>query len=102
MKTRSQTKQEIVSMMPLPEDVATREILKKDPSSDIYEVKFVELEVNINFDEASAAWKSNKRSTGNGTYKYVCQGVSKTGVKCSREPVLFCDYCKRHQIKNNI
>ena len=27
--------------------------------------------VNIDFDEASAAWKKNKKSTGNGCYTYV-------------------------------
>ena len=28
-------------------------------------------EVNIDFNEASEAWKANKRSIGNGSYKYV-------------------------------
>ena len=30
----------------------------------------IELEVNIDFDEASKAWKANKKSNGNGTYTY--------------------------------
>jgi hypothetical protein len=29
-----------------------------------------ELEVNINFDEASLAWRKNKRRLGNGQFKY--------------------------------
>jgi hypothetical protein len=29
------------------------------------------LAVNIDFDEASKAWNSNKRKLGNGTYEYV-------------------------------
>lgn len=29
-------------------------------------------EVNIDFDAASEAWKANKRSIGNGSYRYVC------------------------------
>jgi len=29
-------------------------------------------EVNIDFDGASEAWKANKSSIGNGSYKYVC------------------------------
>lgn len=43
MKTRSQTKYE---------------------NSEIYQV-------NIDFDAASQAWKSNKKSIGNGSYRYI-------------------------------
>ena len=53
-------------------------------------------EVNIDFDEASAAWKSNKRPTGNGCYKYVCCYVTKTARKCNKEPIHFSDFCKTH------
>ena len=28
-------------------------------------------EVNIDFDEASEAWRANKKYIGNGTYKYI-------------------------------
>jgi hypothetical protein len=28
-------------------------------------------EVNIDFDEASREWKKNKKSIGNGEYKYI-------------------------------
>jgi hypothetical protein len=37
----------------------------------------------VDFDEASTAWKLNKKSTGNGCYKYVCVKVKKmdTSVK---------------------
>ena len=41
-------------------------------------------EVNIDFDEASEAWKSNKKYMGNGTYKYVCCGHYKNGKSCNR------------------
>ena len=30
-----------------------------------------ELEVNIDFDEASCEWRRNKRYTGNGTFEYI-------------------------------
>jgi hypothetical protein len=33
------------------------------------------LEVNIDFDEAINAWRSNKKSIGNGHYKYICQVI---------------------------
>jgi hypothetical protein len=49
-------------------------------------------EVNIDFDEASTAWKANKISTGNGCYKYidnVCGVVMKNGNTCMREKCHF-------------
>ena len=64
------------------------------------QLDIVEYEVNIDFDEASAVWKANKKSKGNGTYRYVCQGLTKTGKKCSREPFPTCDFCKWHQNQN--
>lgn len=59
--------------------------------------QLVEYDVNINFDEASTAWRANKKSKGNGAYRYVCQGKTKTGKSCSREPFLGCNFCKWHQ-----
>jgi hypothetical protein len=32
--------------------------------------------INIDFDEASAAWKKNKKSVGNGCYTYVKYGMT--------------------------
>jgi len=61
-----------------------------------------ELEVNIDFDEASKAWRENKRSSGNGCYKYVCSGIiAKTGMKCEKVVKTGCVYCSVHN-KNNI
>ena len=34
------------------------------------------LEVNIDFDEAIKEWRSNKKSIGNGHYKYICQVIT--------------------------
>jgi hypothetical protein len=54
-------------------------------------------EVNIDFDEASAAWKANKKSIGNGQYKYIC--VMKIGSNlCRREAMKGCDACKTHNL----
>jgi hypothetical protein len=64
------------------------------------QLHIVEYEVNIDFDEASAAWKANKKSKRNGTYRYVCQGLTKTGKKCSREPFPGCDFCSWHRNQN--
>ena len=55
-----------------------------------------ELEFNFDFDDASTAWKSNKKSIGNGCYAYVCEHVFAGGKKCDK--VCFKDslFCKRH------
>jgi hypothetical protein len=57
-------------------------------------------EVNIDFDEASKAWKANKKSIGNGSYKYMCCGITKTGNKCNRQSLDFVHYCKIHDSKS--
>jgi hypothetical protein len=38
-------------------------------------------EVSIDFDGASAAWKANKKSIGNGQYKYICPLLEKVEQK---------------------
>ena len=51
-------------------------------------------EVNIDFDAASKAWKANKKSIGNGMYKYICEKKSK---KEKNANICFPDgeiYCK--------
>ena len=39
--------------------------------------------VDIDFDEASRAWHANKKSIGNGHYKYICT-IEKNGIKCGK------------------
>ena len=55
-----------------------------------------ELEVNIDFDEASRAWKENKVYIGNGSYKYVCQKMRINNSKCGKKCVFGSDYCYIH------
>lgn len=55
--------------------------------------------VEINFDEASEAWRSNKKCIGNGHYKYICIQKTKSGNQCKRESLKFCDHCKIHSPK---
>ena len=51
---------------------------------------FKELEVNIDFDEASREWKANKKPMGNSQYKYICQIITKSGTVCGKVcPLLF-------------
>ena len=49
---------------------------KEEEKKDIYEVV-------IDFDGASAAWRANKKSAGNGCYKSVCDSISKSGINCT-------------------
>ncbi len=52
--------------------------------------------VNIDFDAASLAWMANKKSIGNGSYKYVCIAITKRGVQCSNKPLKNKKYCHCH------
>ena len=54
-------------------------------------------EVDIDFDEASRAWKSNKKPKGNGCYTYVCQGITKNNKKCIRNSLVGSQYCHLHK-----
>ena len=51
--------------------------------------------VDINFDEASTAWRANKARVG-ACYKYVCGKTSAAGKPCQRKPVQNCDNCHQH------
>ena len=55
-------------------------------------------EVNIDFDGASAAWKANKKSTGGGCYKYICEHRNKNNQKCKRNPIPGENFCSKHKI----
>jgi hypothetical protein len=59
-------------------------------------VNFALYEVIIDFDEASREWKSNKRSIGNGSYKYVCAKKGKNNKCCSYKCLPQEIYCKTH------
>ena len=41
-------------------------------------------EVNIDFDDAIMYWNQNKKSVGNGMYKYICVCITKKGDKCGK------------------
>jgi len=43
-------------------------------------------EVKINFEEAAAAWMSNKVKCDNCTYYYICGCITKTNGKCRNRP----------------
>ena len=54
-------------------------------------------EFKIDFDEASEAWKANKKSVGNSCYKYICFQKTKQGNPCKREACYGSDYCIIHE-----
>jgi len=58
----------------------------------------VELKVEVDFDEASSAWKLNKKSIGDGCYKYVCVKIKKTGTQCKNDSIKNCEHCKYHSL----
>lgn len=56
----------------------------------------MQYEVNIDFDAAREAWKANKRSIGNGSYKYVCAKLGKNNNYCSYKCLPGENYCRLH------
>ena len=81
MQTRSQTSKVLL--------LQNQEIYTPKP---IYEV-------NIDFDTASQAWKSNKKYIGNGHYLYVCEYITKKGTNCKRNPKHGLNFCCLHSNK---
>lgn len=55
---------------------------------------------DINFDEASEAWKQNKKSIGNGMYKYICQVVNTNKKVCCKTVFKDSEFCWIHRNKN--
>jgi hypothetical protein len=52
----------------------------------------------VDFDEASKAWRENKKSIGNGSFKYICcadKNGKKCGIKCIDREI----YCRSHYKK---
>jgi len=54
-------------------------------------------EVNIDFDEASALWRQNKKHIGQGHFKYICTAVKKDGKTCCKNVNKNNDYCWTHR-----
>jgi hypothetical protein len=67
----------------------------KTRSQSTYEKSAI-YEVNIDFDQSSEAWKANKKSNGNGTYKYVCAKRNKNNGFCALKCLPGEIYCKTH------
>lgn len=61
--------------------------------------KMPKYEVDINFDDASLAWKSNKKRLTNGTYVYICDHIFKNGNRCIKQRSNNSILCERHTQK---
>ena len=48
-----------------------------------------ELRVNINFDEASKAWRQNKKKLYTGAFEYICGYPKRNGEPCRAPPKAF-------------
>ena len=55
--------------------------------------------VDIDFNEASTLWRSNKKYIGNGSFKYVCSAMTKKNKRCSNKPMKNSQFCYCHQKK---
>jgi hypothetical protein len=70
--------------------------MQTQPQYQIQTPKKVQFDINIDFDDASNAWKLNKKSIGNGCYKYKCIKINKNGNACKNESLYNCNYCRYH------
>jgi hypothetical protein len=86
MKTRSQTRNEAALKVNLKPQLAPTQLTAK-PVLLPYEP--------IDFDEASLAWRANKKHLGNGQFKYVCP-VVKDFLRCGRNVLKGCMTCRLH------
>ena len=50
------------------------------------------IKLDINFDEASAAWRENKKHIGNGVFKYICS----YNTRCKRLCNIGSLFCNEH------
>jgi hypothetical protein len=55
-------------------------------------------QVDIDFDEASKAWMSNKKSIGNGHYKYICPKEKSNGTICGKSCYKENSHCWSHRM----
>ena len=57
----------------------------------------IKYEVNIDFDDASASWRQNKKSIGNGSYKYICTVLKKDQIMCGNSCYKQLSCCWAHR-----
>lgn len=97
MKTRSQTQKQEQHLYQ-EQHLQQEKHLQKEQhlQQEQQQRQFQLYEVNIDFDEASRVWRSNKKPVSNGCYKYICSVVKKD-VKCGRMCYKNLEYCWQHR-----
>ena len=71
----------------------TRSQTRNENSKPLYEVE-------IDFDEASEAWRENKKNVGQGHFKYICTVLKKDGTHCGNSCTKDSAYCWGHRGHN--
>ena len=92
MKTLSSSSKEHAHIDPRQENDI---ILERVTANNVVPTKVL-YEVNIDFDEASEAWKANKRGIGEGSYRYICAKRGKHNNECIAKCLPGLDYCRTH------
>ena len=64
------------------------------------QLRKIEYAVDIDFDEASSAWRANKKPVKNGCFKYLCCQKTLSGNPCKRESRINDIYCKQHCVNH--
>ena len=82
--TRIDTTVHLINSMDIPKPLT----IQKPPKPILYEP--------IDFDDASACWRMNKQSLGNGQYKYVCAFMKIDNTRCGRNVKKGCMACRYH------
>jgi hypothetical protein len=59
-------------------------------------IENINYEVNIDFDEASRMWNSNKKKLKNCCYEYVCGKELQSGCFCKKK-IYKSEFCRIHQ-----
>lgn len=77
----------------------TSKIPNMNTRSKTKQLRKPEYTVDIDFDEASAAWRANKKPTENGCFTYLCCRKTLSGNPCRRESLKNDVYCKQHRVK---
>ena len=82
--TQFDTTVHLINSMDIPKPLT----IQKPPKPILYEP--------IDFDDASACWRMNKQSLGNGQYKYVCAFMKIDNTRCGRNVKKGCMACRYH------
>ncbi len=75
--------------------------IRQQLSTNIGDVDVVDIDVNIDFDEAIIEWRKNKNVLKNGMFSYKknkknCCHKDEYGIKCRKKQIIDSSYCEIH------